>query len=346
MTTARPVFWCQLANGPLMARKVNNCIVEIEVQTWIMSLTCIDKMRAGDGNRTRMASLEGWGSTIELRPRGGGGSSRIRLGRHRVAYRVGGGVTAQRSPPRYGRGLGHRVCRPVARRSAPRLNVGPPRLMYLRRCVSRYSGLPRSRRVCVGGRPAPRARGNRWASASPSPRISLADPLGRGRSGTNALRPDTPARRAPHRRLSGRDTAGQRPPRAACGPLRRNCPRWDKPSQGNSRCTRTWSRAVVDARRGEPMANPWPGASINAKPPPMQKPITPILPVQSSRCASQVRTTSTSSKVLALAISHVAHYGAQARDSPAQRNRSGAAARYPSSASQLAWFRRCVGISP
>jgi hypothetical protein len=26
---------------------------------------------AGDGNRTRMTSLEGWGSAIELRPRGG-----------------------------------------------------------------------------------------------------------------------------------------------------------------------------------------------------------------------------------------------------------------------------------
>src|SRR5699024_12037009 len=26
--------------------------------------------RAGDGNRTRVASLEDWGSTIELRPRG------------------------------------------------------------------------------------------------------------------------------------------------------------------------------------------------------------------------------------------------------------------------------------
>ena len=25
-------------------------------------------LRAGDGNRTRIASLEGWGSTIELRP--------------------------------------------------------------------------------------------------------------------------------------------------------------------------------------------------------------------------------------------------------------------------------------
>ena len=26
--------------------------------------------RAGDGDRTRMTSLEGWGSTIELHPRG------------------------------------------------------------------------------------------------------------------------------------------------------------------------------------------------------------------------------------------------------------------------------------
>src|ERR1700761_4208965 len=28
-----------------------------------------EEMRAGDGNRNRMTSLEGWGSTIELRPR-------------------------------------------------------------------------------------------------------------------------------------------------------------------------------------------------------------------------------------------------------------------------------------
>ena len=33
-------------------------------------------MRAGDGNRTRMTSLEGWGSTIELRPRNGGRTRR------------------------------------------------------------------------------------------------------------------------------------------------------------------------------------------------------------------------------------------------------------------------------
>jgi hypothetical protein len=59
MTTARPVFWCQLANGPLMARKTSNCIADVRAQTRIMPLTCPDKMRAGDGNRTRIASLEG-----------------------------------------------------------------------------------------------------------------------------------------------------------------------------------------------------------------------------------------------------------------------------------------------
>ena len=32
---------------------------------------------AGDGNRTRVASLEDWGSTIELRPRGVGGGASI-----------------------------------------------------------------------------------------------------------------------------------------------------------------------------------------------------------------------------------------------------------------------------
>jgi hypothetical protein len=32
------------------------------------ALTSAGTMRAGDGNRNRMTSLEGWGSTIELRP--------------------------------------------------------------------------------------------------------------------------------------------------------------------------------------------------------------------------------------------------------------------------------------
>ncbi len=66
--TARRVCWCQRANGPLMARKVANYIVEAGAQTRVMPVTCIDINRAGDGNRTRMTSLEGWSSTIELRP--------------------------------------------------------------------------------------------------------------------------------------------------------------------------------------------------------------------------------------------------------------------------------------
>jgi hypothetical protein len=68
MTTARPVHWSQRANGPLMARKINNYIVKIKQQARILSLTWADILRAGDGNRTRMTSLEGWSSTIELRP--------------------------------------------------------------------------------------------------------------------------------------------------------------------------------------------------------------------------------------------------------------------------------------
>jgi hypothetical protein len=60
--TARRVCWCQLANGPLMARKVENYIAEAGAQTRVMPVTCIDINRAGDGNRTRMTSLEGFGS--------------------------------------------------------------------------------------------------------------------------------------------------------------------------------------------------------------------------------------------------------------------------------------------
>ena len=40
-------------------------------------LTC-DCLGAGDGNRTRVISLEGWGSTIELRPQEYGRDDRIR----------------------------------------------------------------------------------------------------------------------------------------------------------------------------------------------------------------------------------------------------------------------------
>jgi hypothetical protein len=59
MTTARPVCWCQRANGPLMARKADNYIAEIKPQTRSMLLTCAETNGAGDGNRTRMTSLEG-----------------------------------------------------------------------------------------------------------------------------------------------------------------------------------------------------------------------------------------------------------------------------------------------
>ena len=40
-------------------------------------------LRAGDGNRTRMTSLEGWSSTIELRPRLTLKASRLGLGHER-----------------------------------------------------------------------------------------------------------------------------------------------------------------------------------------------------------------------------------------------------------------------
>ena len=66
--TARRVWWCQRANGPLMARKLENYIAEAGARTRVMPVTCQDINRAGDGNRTRIASLEGWSSTIELRP--------------------------------------------------------------------------------------------------------------------------------------------------------------------------------------------------------------------------------------------------------------------------------------
>jgi hypothetical protein len=60
--TARRVCWCQRANGPLMARKAENYMAEAGAQTRVMPVTFIDIDRAGDGNRTRMTSLEGFGS--------------------------------------------------------------------------------------------------------------------------------------------------------------------------------------------------------------------------------------------------------------------------------------------
>jgi hypothetical protein len=40
MRKARPVCWCQRANGPLMARKADNYIAEIKPQTRSMLLNC------------------------------------------------------------------------------------------------------------------------------------------------------------------------------------------------------------------------------------------------------------------------------------------------------------------
>ncbi len=51
-----------------MARKINNYIVKLKSQSRMVPLTWAGTIRAGDGNRTRMTSLEGWSSTIELRP--------------------------------------------------------------------------------------------------------------------------------------------------------------------------------------------------------------------------------------------------------------------------------------
>ena len=62
MTTARLARWCQRANGPLMARKLNNYTVKLKRQSGLIPLTCVKALGAGDGNRTRIASLEVQGS--------------------------------------------------------------------------------------------------------------------------------------------------------------------------------------------------------------------------------------------------------------------------------------------
>ena len=68
--TARRAPWCRLANGPLMARKAMSRPAKPASNTRINALTSQEAIRADDGNRTRMTSLEGWSSTIELHPRG------------------------------------------------------------------------------------------------------------------------------------------------------------------------------------------------------------------------------------------------------------------------------------
>jgi hypothetical protein len=62
--TARRVRWCQRANGPLMARKLENYRAEAGAQTRVIPVTCQDINGAGDGNRTRIASLEGCRRTL------------------------------------------------------------------------------------------------------------------------------------------------------------------------------------------------------------------------------------------------------------------------------------------
>src|SRR6266511_2582162 len=93
---------------------------------------------------------------------------------------------------------------------------------------------------------------------------------------------------------------------------------------------------VVHARGRETVAR----ASTSANPPPMQKPMTPILPVQPSWAASQDRTASTPSNALPLRARRSRPMERRQVILPPQKNRSGAAARYPSPASQSAWLRR------
>ena len=63
---------------------------------------------------------------------------------------------------------------------------------------------------------------------------------------------------------------------------------------------------------------PWPDTSISANPPPMQKPITPILPVQSPSRASHERHASTSSNAGPDRSNQVASYSTDAAKHPTQ----------------------------
>jgi Phage integrase family len=75
-------------------------------RAWQEGVTLFEKLRlaarAGDGNRTRMTSLEGWGSTIELRPRDLPGAARSKsTGRSSsVAYRLAAPSRTVVDPPR------------------------------------------------------------------------------------------------------------------------------------------------------------------------------------------------------------------------------------------------------
>jgi hypothetical protein len=54
--------------GTYVARARGHASVPVRRRGSRAALTCEGNKRAGDGNRTRMTSLEGWSSTIELRP--------------------------------------------------------------------------------------------------------------------------------------------------------------------------------------------------------------------------------------------------------------------------------------
>jgi hypothetical protein len=76
-TMARRASWYRLANGPLMARTaVDRSTVQLS-NTRNQALTSQDTRRAGDGNRTRMTSLEGSGS----------GGADVRLRRSTACFR-------------------------------------------------------------------------------------------------------------------------------------------------------------------------------------------------------------------------------------------------------------------
>jgi hypothetical protein len=111
-------------------------------------------MRADDGNRTRMTSLEGWGSTIELHPRG----LPAQAGTH-VAYRL---APVSRTPAR-----GHLKAKPQpSSRTVP--------------CSTPRSPAPRPRRHprTPYGTPAPVAQrappDDPWTNLG-TPAVRLAD---------------------------------------------------------------------------------------------------------------------------------------------------------------------------
>ena len=56
-------------NRTLIARGLKSAPATEKPQAGFEPVTCGSSCGAGDGNRTRMTSLEGWGSAIELHPR-------------------------------------------------------------------------------------------------------------------------------------------------------------------------------------------------------------------------------------------------------------------------------------